>query len=247
MFFASKNDENGNGRCKMTNTSCFSKMTGAAARCIAICLLLACVSMVGSTTAHAQDMQTGLTNCPGDLGAVTQKALQQSTQFGMANALNAGQNSWDASMRNYAQNPRGPIPGVKATFCIGDVLFYFNLVTALLAGGSLIEGAIAAAIAYFANAMCELAKDALLAVANYALNLICIPLPDLSYSMSLPSIERKSCNGYAPLRDAMRVEVVPGLDYSSMVPRDLLTAPLSRWIQRNNLRDFGYSIKNGAF
>jgi len=243
----------------MTNTS-NSLKTIAGATCFGIFLMLlllncaivapawadSSTSASTSSTASASS-STGLSDCPGELGAVYQKALNQSHATGVIVGRSASNDLWESSWHEYSLNPQGILPGLDKTFCLSDVKMYFDWTAGLLAGASMIDAAISSAISYFASTICNFAKSAIMSLVDSAMSLICIPLPDLSYSMSLPSLSRKSCNGYAPLRDMMRVDMVPGLSYSSLVPPDLLTAPLSRWIQNSGMKGFGYSIRNGRF
>jgi len=249
LLFAKRMTQVKNGkRCEMTKTNSFSRVMKAAMPVCALALLFLFFGAVAAppVMADPHTNATGLTDCPGTVGKVVQDSLNQGDRFARASGFNQLQDTYDETIRQASTQPTGPRESVKISMCLNDVLVYFDMMAGLMKAGKMLEKAIAGALAYFLNSVCTMVKDAILTTVQNALDLICIPLPNLGYSMSLPSVKRKSCSGYAPLRDMMQVDVVPGLDYSSRIPNEMMSSTLSRWIEPYNIKG-NYSLRNGRF
>lgn len=225
----------------MTQAQQSTGMIGVISRvlCTLFMLFLLSPALYGvffPSAAHALDAMN-LPECPIEEGQEFSLAesLRKASMAYFVTGREAGDEFFKASLRADAEFPlRYSRGNIKDTYCIGRVMLYFDIVRALLAGAAWIEGVIAMIVSEIFNTICEYAISTVLNYVNIALNKICIPIPRISFNMSLPSADRESCNGIS-LADAMDVNVVPGANLSSRVPDHFLSAPMSRWIQDNNL------------
>lgn len=228
----------------MTSAQNIIQKLSSGARLCALALLLTVMGVSSSSGFNDQGYMDDTECGPGELALATQTAFSQAELARDAIANAQATETVVESTKGFMQAPRAWY--TPDLWCLNDIIMYFDIINGLIAAGNAIEAAIIGAVIYFANAVCDAVTDAVMNTINNALDKVCIPLPDMIPSMSgLPSVERKTCNGKS-LRDLMWVEAVPGLDTSAFMPRELLSAPLSRWVNQNGIGQGVYSIRRGA-
>lgn len=92
------------------------------------------------------------------------------------------------------KNHRGEI---KQAYCIDNILGYFDLIRALLAGAEWIEALIGQIVEQVLDAICNWAAEAIVGGVESLLNSVCIPLPNISFELDLEGLQRESCNGWS--------------------------------------------------
>lgn len=224
----------------MEKTSTHSKVFMAICQAGCLVLMLFLLSPVATLAADAM----GLPECPKEEGQTESYAVKyrDAALAAYAQASEARDEAYKESIREDVTNPKKNIRGeIGTSYCIDKILLYFDIIRGLLAGASWIEGIIATLISTVFNAVCEYAVAAITTVVNNVLDSICIPIPSLSFSIDLPSIDRKSCDGLS-LSDVMGVGVTRASSLSTLVPDNFLSAPMTRWIEDSNLSDLEASI-----
>jgi len=86
-------------------------------------------------------------------------------------------------------------PSVGKTFCVDDIVGKMSIIAALMNAGTMVVVMLSDMLTGLLNQLCTYAVSAMKAAVDTLMNSICLPMPDLSYSMSLPSMKRKSCDG----------------------------------------------------
>ena len=110
----------------------------------------------------------------------------------LVNARGTWKSSIDAQNNNPTPNPYGD---VKKTQCISLINNFFNTIQKFLSDGLGIQQMIISLINNLVNQACQYVANAI----NSALASVCIPIPKLSLSLSLPSNSTKSCDGLSLL------------------------------------------------
>jgi hypothetical protein len=202
----------------------------------------------GNTTSTGSDSSSSSKDddCGGSKTAVdTLKAFSKSDVAFLSNSNAQAIETQVTNAKEFAKNPKKYY--TTDLWCLNDIVLYFDVINKLIAAESLIAAAITAAISSFATAVCDKIKTTVMNTLNNALDKVCVPLPDLNFSMttSTSTTTRKTCDGKS-LSALMGVEAAPGLDSSAIIPKDLLTAPMNRFIETNTVGKGSYSLRNGS-
>jgi len=155
-------------------------------------------------TSSGEVLATGL-NCQDHTDYNLAKALADMADYYQIYTSEIRENTHVQVVQSMLSSGTRVPPSIGKLWCVDDLLMSMDYVAALKAGVSLLAGPILAAISGFLDSLCNYAISAIKAAADTIMNSICLPLPDLSYSMSLPSLKRKGCNGLSLAR-AMAVQ-----------------------------------------
>ncbi len=114
--------------------------------------------------------------------------------------------------------------------CIKNLLLKQKAIADKVGDNSLIKDFLRDMLLDLTDQVCEYVSSNIDTALNNALNLMCIPVPDLGYfTLELPSLERTSCDGVS-LSDYMAFTPVQTGSFSSSLPSSYVSAPFMRSI-----------------
>lgn len=166
----------------------------------------------------------GLPPCPNKALAA---GLRQASEAYFVATQAAMQDHYDRSLEQDRINPKKYQRGkILDTYCLSVQLDFFNVISQLISGFSLIEAAIKALINSILSSVCSYVYNAVTSV----LNTFCLPLPSFSFSASLPSGPSHSTCAGISLADA--IKVTPGQPLKTLYPLSSVyqSRPMSRWL-----------------
>jgi len=99
------------------------------------------------------------------------------------------------SIRQQASQKESPIPSAKKLMCIDDITAFMDMSRGLMKGVKALDALFSYIVKQVLDAACNWAIDNLVTPIENFMDSICLPIPDLSYSMSMKSVKRKGCNG----------------------------------------------------
>jgi hypothetical protein len=99
------------------------------------------------------------------------------------------------SLREDFGRRRNPLPSVRDVWCINDIMVYMDVARALVDGIGVYEAFFVYVTSQILDKVCEYVMDTISTTIENFLSNICLPLPDLSYSLSLDTVKRKTCSG----------------------------------------------------
>lgn len=207
----------------MSNTIFFSK----AKRTGLSVLFAALLTLVAIPQALA-DATTADDECP---DTALQQGLTQNARANIAARLDAGNEAMKSNIADYTRNPRRYYGSIYDTACLGNLMLQFNNLTSMTGGQGLLGNVLSGILQNLQNQVCNYARNVVETTLNNALNLMCIPIPELgSFSLNLPAPTRTSCNGGVSLANYMRFTTAPPTSMGSRVPSSYMGAPMSRMI-----------------
>lgn len=197
------------------------KMTGFAA------LFVLSFAALPNATANAAD--TGSTN---SVDVCEEPAIQEgitnATQAYVTNALQTNQEAVKSRMKQFQKNPRMYHLDIGDGWCIKGLLMKQKEIANWAGIESTLKDFFWDLLADVANQACDYVASNIDTALNNALNLMCIPIPNLGYfTLELPSLERTSCDGVS-LADYMKFTPVTTDMYYSGVPETYMSAPFMR-------------------
>lgn len=157
-----------------------------------------------------------------------QQAITQNTQAYVAYTLQAEQEAVKTRQEQFELHPMQFHSSIKQTMCISKLQDAKDLIAKKFSIKSALQTWLDEQLLNLAESACNYVNSNLQTALQNALNLMCIPIPDLGFfSISLPSLEKTTCNGLS-LRDFMQYKTMPATGFGSRVPELYLSAPLIR-------------------
>lgn len=156
-----------------------------------------------------------------------QEGITQNTQSYVMYQLQAEQEAFKSRMKQFELNPMQVHPSVGDTQCIRTLLKKQEYLASSVSLKSKLKAWVASFLLDLANQACTYVSTNIETALNNALNLICIPVPDLAFAVELPSLDKTTCDGVS-LQNYMKFKSMPASSFSSRVPETYLSAPMIR-------------------
>lgn len=197
------------------------KMTGFAA------LFVLSIAVLPGSTAFAADASSGNEVDVCEEPAV-QTGIERSNQAYVTNALQTNQEAIKSRMKQFQKNPIMYHLDIGDSMCIKRLLLKQKEIARQAGKNSTLEDFFWDMLEDIANQACDYVASNIDTALNNALNLMCIPIPNLGYfTLELPSLERTSCDGVS-LANYMKFTPVTTDMYYPGVPESYMSAPFMR-------------------
>lgn len=95
---------------------------------------------------------------------------------------------------------------VKDTWCLNDILFYMDIIRGLMSGLDAYVALFAYLTVQLGDMVCDYIKNAIITPINNILDSACLPMPDLSASLSMGAVARKACNSGISMGEAIAIQ-----------------------------------------
>ncbi|MDD3182878.1 MAG: hypothetical protein PHD48_08770 [Alphaproteobacteria bacterium] len=157
-----------------------------------------------------------------------QTGLVQNAQAYAMLLMQAQQEVVKADLVQFEANPMQYHRDVRDSMCIARLLKKQKDIAKKASLESIFSSFVDDLLSDLEEQLCSYVESNIKTAVSNALNLLCIPVPDLGYfTLSLPSLEKTACNGVS-LASYMGYTTVSGGSFSSRVPETYLDAPLLR-------------------